>query len=101
MTRGDEATTARLWLGSGVLVAPESGPRRDRSDFGGPGDVGLNLRRTGRHDIADYGMSDFGIYLGQHDSKFVVAIKDFFSWQPTTCELFDDLAELKQAWELD
>jgi hypothetical protein len=101
MTRGDEAMTARFWLGSGVLVAPEPVPRRDRSDFGGPGDVGLNLRRTGRRSIADYGMDDFSTYLGEHDGKLVVAIKDFWTWQPTTCEIFDDLAELRQTWELD
>ncbi len=82
-------------------VAPDPVPRRDRSDFGCPGDVDLNLRRTGRRKIADYGTEDFGIYLGGHEGRSVVAIKDFLNWQPTTCEILDDLAELKQAWELD
>lgn len=101
MTTGDEAETLRFWLGSRTVTAPAQRRRVDRSDFGGADDVGLNLRRIGRQNVTDFGPDDFGVFLGRHDDSFVVAVKDFWTWKPTTCEIFSSLAELKQFWELD
>jgi hypothetical protein len=43
----------------------------------------------------------FGIYCGDHDGKFVVVLKEFWTWNKTTCEIYDTLEELKQVRELD
>jgi hypothetical protein len=75
---------------------------RGRSDFGGPNSVRQNLRRIGVQYMADDAPADcFGVYLGQHGDKWLVGIKDIWSWEIVKIEEYDSLGELKQCWELD
>ena len=75
---------------------PPTGP----DDFGSPGSCRLNLKRRGVDfsELEDHG---FGIYLGQHPTGWVVAIKDLMTWQPVGFLTYESLAELKQDWTLD
>jgi hypothetical protein len=89
-----------------AVATPRTGrlkPRRDRSDFGGLDSYWLKVRRIGRDypcgdDVQD---GDFGLYLGQHDGTYVVALQSILPGDAIGQEGFESLEALKRHWELD
>jgi hypothetical protein len=91
------------------LRTPASGrriPRCHRSDFGGPDSYRLKVRRIGKnYDApASIGADEpcFGLYLGPHDGKWIVALQTARSLTIVVgLAAYPSLNELKQHWELD
>lgn len=87
-----------------VLVASVLGPKRKPTgpfDFGDERTNGLCVKRVGKsfHDLDS--KNDYGFYLGRPEGgREVVAIKDLTGNIPGA-ELFEDIHELKQEWQLD
>jgi hypothetical protein len=66
-------------------------------DFGDEATVGLHLmRRKKNRDVN----SDYGIFAGEVDGTWLVAIKNAV-WRIEGAEAYSSLKELKEAWELD
>lgn len=80
---------------------------KSRDDFGPPETTDCHLRQ--KHLIYDMPFLDnkeyfrhaFGLYLGEHNAKWIVAIKDLLLFQPVGWLEYDTLEQLKQEWELD
>lgn len=68
-------------------------------DFGDSGTLGMHLKRSNIK-FQEFDNEDFGIFLGEHDEKWVIGILDDKGYV-VSGEYFDSLEELKQAWELD
>ena len=91
------------------LCTPASGrciPRCHRSDFGGPDSYRLKVRRIGKNydDPASIGPDEpcFGLYLGPHDGKWIVALQTARSFTAVVgLAAYPSLSQLKQQWELD
>jgi len=89
-----------------AMATPVTGTiqqRIDRSDFGDADSCWLKVRRIGRDypfgdDVKD---GDFGLYLGQHEGEYVVALQSILPGDIIGCEHFDSLAQLRASWELD
>jgi len=95
-----DATTAyNYWLDSPIWGHKR--PTKNASDFGDAQTVGLHLKRScltfHQLDIT----LDFGLFLGEHDGKWIVGIKNEDASKLIGGEVFDSLSELRQAWELD
>jgi len=101
MTRIDTVQAITFWLDTPFYR--DYGPRKSSDDWGNPASAGLCLKRRGIDLFADTpeAESGFAIYLGVHDGRHVVAIKDLFYRGLTGGEVFDDLAEMKRRWMLD
>lgn len=86
------------WLNS--YVFGEKIPPRDSLDFGTDGKAGGHLKRryVPFNEVDDN--SDFGIYLGEHENKWIVGIINL-DFKFIGGESFDSLGELKDVWELD
>lgn len=67
-------------------------------DFGDEATVGLHLKRRRKIDRDANG--DFGIFAGEVDGTWLVAIKNAV-WRIEGAEAYSSLKELKEAWELD
>ena len=89
-----------------ALATPRTGwmkLRRDRSDFGSGDSHFLKVRRVGRDYLCGNNLQDgdFGIYLGQQDSVYVVAVQSIIPGHIIGCEEFATPGDLKARWELD
>lgn len=73
---------------------------KDYMDFGDDHTVGLCLKRQSYTHQSDPDNS-FGVYLGEHNEGFVVAVKALCEPKFTGCEIFSDLYDLQQEWRLD
>ncbi len=83
-------------------VMPRCGSSLNRDDFGGPSSYGVNLRRkdADHNPTADWIDGTYGIHLGLHGDKWIVAVKSI-GYKLLGLVAFDSLSELKQLWELD
>lgn len=75
----------------------------NRGDFGDRETVGLHVRRVGvSMSSPDFVPHDsFGIFLGEHEDGWVVAIKKFDYSGFSGCEVYPSLESLRRRWELD
>lgn len=80
----------------------ESRVPTSQNDFGDDKTALLCLKRKGI-DIFEGNPNDkFGVYLGEHENKFVVGVNDIGSkYKFNSCEVFDSEVEMKQTWVLD
>jgi hypothetical protein len=94
---GTKEQAVNYWLDTpfqGESYKPDS-----RDDFGGSRGVRFHLRGNDHWKSGRY-----GIYLGEHDGKPVVALKgtpEKPSFEIEGCEVLEDEAELHRRWELD
>ena len=95
MTTKSQQEAYQYWLDSPILNKKRSptGP----FDFGDEQTIGLHLKRV-NYKIDN--KEDFGLYLGQHDDTYVVAIKSW-DYQIIGAECFNSLDNLKAEWQLD
>jgi hypothetical protein len=94
----DEIGARRYWL-----ETPQPDAHRLRSgpdDFGDPASIGLMLKRRGKA-IPQLGEYDFGIYAGHQGGKWIVIVKDLWTWAPVGYAEYESLDWLKRDWVLD
>lgn len=72
----------------------------DAFDYGDERTVLLHLKRVGSS-IGDLKEDNYGMYLGQQNDGYVVAIKNFIGNDFIGCEVFETIEEMKTIWQLD
>lgn len=71
-------------------------------DFGDEETTLLCVKRKGINIFEGNPNDKFGIFLGEHEGKLVIAINDIGKINSfNSCELFDNFAELVSNWILD
>jgi len=84
---------------SGII---ENRVPNSQDDFGDEKTTLLCLKRKGLNVFEGNPNDKFGIYLGEHENKFVVAVNDIGNkYSFNSCELFDSEVEMKENWILD
>lgn len=101
MIRGSADEAQRLFL-----ALPEGIPLRDireEWDYGSEETRLVHLRRTWVAFLRCNPQTSYGIYLGRHDGKYVVGVRDIMEEDVvfTSCEYFDTLEECKDEWMVD
>ena len=98
----DSVQAIRILLTKADLVMSDEKRRPSGPfDFGDNETIGLHMKRSGKS-LLELGEFDFGLYLGEHEGKWAVGIKDMKTKLPLVgAELFDSLEQLKEEWQLD
>lgn len=100
-TTGDQNKVIDYLLDIPLRIRFPKKKRTNPGDFGDDDDVKMiHLKRVGKDINSANFLKDYGVYLGQHGSQFVVGIKGNDSGL-ASCEMFDSLEELKTEWQID
>lgn len=96
---GDEAMQVFLSLNEHMRLRDI----REEWDYGPSETTFVKLRRTWVAFTRCNPQTSYGMYLGLHDGKYVVGVRDLLSEELrfSSCEYFDTLDECKDEWMAD
>ena len=98
-----DCNTLAYGLYNNLPAEPKKRTSVHQIDFGNKDTLGWKLKRKGCYAIGDTSADNtYGMYLGEHDGKFVVGVLNLGSLKHfSATELFDTKDEMQTHWVVE